>query len=248
MPLTFAHPALILPFTSISARFVSVTGLIVGSMVPDFEYFIRLKIESNVSHALTGLLWFDMPVGVLVCLGFHVFARRSLLRNLPAIIQQRVPQANEQWLKYFAKHWPIVLLSLMIGASSHLVWDAFTHRHGFGVIAFPILADSSNIFGQTIPVFKLLQHSSTVIGAICIFIFVVRAPKVSPVDKGYPSLRYWLSVAAFVVILLAIKLVSSGRTSIGDLIATATAGLCLGLLLVPIGQQIFSHETLTETI
>jgi hypothetical protein len=42
MPFTFAHPAIVLPLKHLPKRWYSLTGLIIGSMTPDFEYFIRM--------------------------------------------------------------------------------------------------------------------------------------------------------------------------------------------------------------
>ena len=40
MPLTFAHPSAILPFSRIS-RYINFSAMVFGSMAPDFEYFLR---------------------------------------------------------------------------------------------------------------------------------------------------------------------------------------------------------------
>lgn len=66
MPFTFSHPAIILPLTSSKRQWFSATGLVIGSMTPDFEYFIRMKVQSDFSHTLPGLLWFDLPLGLLL--------------------------------------------------------------------------------------------------------------------------------------------------------------------------------------
>ena len=66
MPFTLAHPAIVLPLAAKKLR-MSATGLVIGSMVPDFEYFIRMRTESKYSHTLAGLFWFDLPLGLLLC-------------------------------------------------------------------------------------------------------------------------------------------------------------------------------------
>lgn len=59
MPFTFSHPAIVLPLTSLPKRCISVTGFVIGSLTPDFEYFIRMKVKSEYSHTISGLFWFD---------------------------------------------------------------------------------------------------------------------------------------------------------------------------------------------
>jgi hypothetical protein len=50
MPFTFAHTALIIPLCYIRRRYrwISATGLITGSVAPDFEKFFRLKLTAIV--------------------------------------------------------------------------------------------------------------------------------------------------------------------------------------------------------
>jgi hypothetical protein len=52
MPFTFSHPALILPLTRLPKRWVSATGLVIGSIVPDFEKFLKMNDGNTYSHTL----------------------------------------------------------------------------------------------------------------------------------------------------------------------------------------------------
>jgi hypothetical protein len=59
-----------------------------------------------------------------------------------------------------------IVTSLVIGVLTHLVWDAFTHLHSFGVRAIPPLAIYLfSVQDYHVYVYKLLQHGSTVVGA-----------------------------------------------------------------------------------
>lgn len=40
LPLTFAHPAAVLPFSR-KSKYIHFSALVLGSMAPDFEYFLR---------------------------------------------------------------------------------------------------------------------------------------------------------------------------------------------------------------
>ena len=57
MPFTFSHPALILPLKYFPNKWFSLTGLVIGSLTPDFEYFLRMRIKSVYSHTLEGIFW-----------------------------------------------------------------------------------------------------------------------------------------------------------------------------------------------
>ncbi|MEG1227787.1 MAG: DUF4184 family protein, partial [Flavobacterium sp.] len=39
-----------LPLQFLNKKWFSLTGLVIGSMIPDFEYFIRMRIQSIYSH------------------------------------------------------------------------------------------------------------------------------------------------------------------------------------------------------
>ena len=83
MPFTFSHPAIILPFRYLPVKWFSFTGLVIGSLTPDFEYFIRMKVQSIYSHTLLGIFWFDLPLAILLAFLFHSLVRDTLFFNLP---------------------------------------------------------------------------------------------------------------------------------------------------------------------
>ena len=56
MPFTPAHPAIVLPL--IRSRYFSATGLIIGSLSPDFEYFFKMSVDSIYSHSKGGIILF----------------------------------------------------------------------------------------------------------------------------------------------------------------------------------------------
>src|SRR5687768_8866206 len=141
MSFTFSHPALILPLTFLPKRWYSLTGLIAGSITPDFEYFIRMRMKSEYSHTIPGLFWFDLPLGILLAFIFHLMVRNSLFENLPVIIKSRVFKFRQfNWVKYFIRNWPVVILSVLIGAGSHIFWDSFTHTGGYFVKEVPVFS------------------------------------------------------------------------------------------------------------
>ncbi len=132
MPFTFSHPAAILPLAYLPKRWISLTGLIIGSMIPDFEYFIRMKPFSQYSHTILGVFWFDLPLAILIAFIFHNLVKNSLFNNSPAFLQVRLADyKNLDWNNYFRKNWLIVIISILIGTFSHLLWDSFTHETVF---------------------------------------------------------------------------------------------------------------------
>ena len=116
MPFTFSHPAIVLPLSYLPQRWFSLTGLVVGSVTPDFEYFLHMRIQSDYSHTIDGLFWFDLPLGVLLAFAFHNIVRDMLFDNLPTTLKFRLLTFKQfDWNSLFKKNWPVVLISILVG-------------------------------------------------------------------------------------------------------------------------------------
>ncbi len=234
MPFTFSHPALVLPLALLPKRRVSLTGLVIGSLTPDFEYFLKMHVGSQYSHTLSGLFWFDVPLGLLLAFIFHLLIRNCFIDNLPAPLYARlVPYKTFNWGKHFRKYWPVVLISLLVGAASHIFWDGFTHKSGFFVQTFPVLKHNF-IFGWTeVRPFKVLQHASTLVGAGIIVWVIYRLPHhQAPVRKK--SVLYWPAVLGLTTLIVTARLLNGlAIEEHGNVIVTGiTAGL-LSLIITP---------------
>ena len=174
MPFTFSHPAIVLPLSKWFKKWVSTTGLIIGSMTPDFEYFVRMKIKSEYSHTLSGVFLFNLPLGIILAFIFHNHAKKMLFENLPAYYKSKFNiYIHFNWNKYFNINFLIVIISVILGAYSHIFWDSFTHHNGFFVTHIPILNNSVILFGHNTYVYKFLQHGSSLIGVIVILLSLI---------------------------------------------------------------------------
>ena len=89
MPFTFSHPAIVLPFNYLPKSWISLTGLVAGSIAPDFEYFLRLEVKSLHSHTLVGLFSFNLPMALLLCFVFHQVVKKTLFKYLPVWFKKR---------------------------------------------------------------------------------------------------------------------------------------------------------------
>jgi hypothetical protein len=61
-----------------------------------------------------------------------------------------------------------VLASLALGAATHVGWDAFTHANTAVVRQLDLLRMPVDLGSHAVPLFKLLQHLSTLFGAVVI--------------------------------------------------------------------------------
>lgn len=243
MPFTFSHPAIILPLKYLPRKWFSLTGLIIGSLTPDFEYFIRMKVQSNYSHTFGGIFWFDLPLALLLSFIFHTIIKKDLFENLPKNIQPKISSyVKFNWNAYFKKHWIVVLISIFIGVTSHLFWDSFTHDHGYFVNKIQILKSSVVIFGTEIPILKIAQHLSSLIGGVIILYTLSKLPK-NNVPTHRPRKTYWITLIFLFVIIISIRC-STGLDykAYGHLIVSIISSFLLSFILTPFFIKLKSNS------
>lgn len=234
MPFTFSHPAIILPLRHLPKSWFSATSLIIGSLTPDFEYFIRMKVKSDYSHTFNGIFWFDLPLALLLAFVFHNIIRNLLFQNLPSFIKTRIlTYTNFDWNVYFKKNWNIVLISLLIGIISHLFWDAFTHTNGYFVNEINSFRNTISIFNTEIPFWKIAQHASTFIGSTILLIVFLKLPQdfniKTPIEK-----LYWKTITLCIATILLLRFaVHFQDLNIGNFIVTFISSFIISTILIP---------------
>lgn len=125
MPLTFlSHQAVVLPLKIAAPRWTSGTALVLGSMAPDVEYFVRTYPSGTVSHTWPGQVTFCLPVTIAL---YWI-----VTRVVAAPLAAHLPDAGALRLTEYARledqpasppHWLIVGLSSLVGSASHVVLD-----------------------------------------------------------------------------------------------------------------------------
>ena len=232
MPFTFSHPALVLPLAYLPRKWFSLTGLVIGSITPDFEYFLRMKVQSNYSHTLSGVFWFDLPFGILLAFVFHDIVRNKLFDNLPKFLKSRLFALKDfDWNKYFQSNWFVVIISITIGALSHIFWDSFTHESGFLVQAIPSLENKIGLLGTQLPIFKILQHGSTIIGGVVIIYAILKLPANKKIISQF-NLKYWGLWTALTLTIISLKIFSGLDYRLyGQVIVTGVSAGLISLIL-----------------
>jgi hypothetical protein len=161
MPLTISHAAAVLPLQRLGRHRLPLTALMVGSMAPDFGYFFSGEISRQLTHSVTGLFSFALPAGLAVWLFYVLVLEKTTITLLP-----------DRWHTRFAHTAAITpglvaraALAVLLGAITHILWDAFTHRGTFITDALPILMRPTPGF-EWMPVYHLLQGLSSVLGIV----------------------------------------------------------------------------------
>lgn len=126
MPYTLSHAVVALPLSllslpSNSSRKVPVVAIAVGSMSPDFPYLMALTPTHAPGHSLLGVFVHCLIPSLLVLLIWYRLLEKETLKLFA------LPQ--RAWLIDIKSHL-LIILGVLLGAYSHVLWDATSHAHG----------------------------------------------------------------------------------------------------------------------
>src|SRR5215469_5325911 len=172
MPFTVSHAAAALPLRR--ARLVT-SALVVGTMAPDFEYFLPLQAHDHFGHTFPGLLVLTLPVALLVLWIFHTFVKVSAATLLPRRLQSRVAGYLGTFRFGGPGRFLLIVLSILVGIATHILWDSFTHAGTYPYAHWSLLRQSVDlpVLGM-MPVFKVFQHGSTILGLVILLTWLFR--------------------------------------------------------------------------
>src|SRR5262249_12717329 len=182
-------------------------------MTPDFAYFLPLGVSRGQSHSLAGLLWFCLPVGGVTYALFHGLVREPVIALMPSSLAARlsaVPSPAPRGVRGAL----VIGLSLLLGALTHIAWDAFTHRGGVAVAALPSLqAVVFRVGRYPMPVYRILQHASSLLGLGVLARSSWRWLATAPTARAVPPRP--LSAVTRAAIAIGILLIAVGMAAEG---------------------------------
>lgn len=243
MPFTFSHPAIILPLRKVSKTKLSFTGLIIGSITPDFEYFITMKMQRTHGHELSSFLWFNLPICIVIAILYHAIVKKPLINSLPHFLYCRLNQfKNVEWFSYLKKYWFVFIYSCFIGVFSHLFWDSFTHDNGIFGRSPAFL--KYTILNSELKRFELLQLISTIVGAVIILKHILSYP-IQNIKSNFilEKITYWMNV----IIVMSFIFIVNTPTNTSEFIAVCIGSFLYGVLVSSIYylvyEKIYSYRT-----
>ena len=254
MPFTISHTAAVLPFARFLKGRALLSAALIGSMVPDFGIFLPWHPPRADTHGLVALVTFCLPVGLVAFWVFQYCIKPAAIAVLPDNHYRIAAAAANPAPIRDLRCWGIAAAGLLLGALTHLAWDAFTHEGARGIRMIPALDELSiaagghHLAGQ-----RLLQDVSSLIGLAIIVWWWLRAirrrgqpdPGIRPLG---PALRHrWLWTYAVVAVVVTIVAVAAmrasepGRLSLGnltnDIAIAALRGLAASLVAVSLALR-----------
>lgn len=92
----------------------------------------------------------------------------------------------------------------------------------------PTLKNSVFLFGKQIPLFKILQHGSSVFGGTAIVFAIFKMPQQLIISKKI-DLKYWLIFLVLTSIIFLIRILLKKNLMIGDFIVTSISAAIISL-------------------
>lgn len=233
MPFTFSHPAAVLPINYTKKGWYSLTGLIMGSIAPDFEYFIRMDDKKVYTHTWTGIFLYDIILALLLSFIFHLVVRNAFINNTPILLQKRLlTYTTFNWINFFKKKWLVVIFSIIIGSVSHLLWDGFTHQERLFVHWISFLREDISYAGKTIPVYSFLQLASSALGAMVVVYAVYQLPEYKEHNHNINIWAYWVKLFCIASLVFIIRL-SFGLHNLKEILVSVIASFILSFIITP---------------
>jgi len=135
-----------------------------GSMTPDFGYYIGQSALSNFSHSLAGLFLACIPIGILLTYVLS-FTGKYFSIIFPEPHRSAFNQLIDIEKITSIKGILLLLIAVFLGSLTHIAWDSFTHAGRWGVVNIDILKNevfrigALRFYGHS-----LLQYLSSIFG------------------------------------------------------------------------------------
>lgn len=140
--------------------------MMVGSVVPDFGYFIRRFDLAAIAHSVMGGVSVSLPIGLVlytVCLWLW----QDVANLLPQPHRAFWLSAPHHLANHRLKTWAGVTIAIFLGAYSHNIADSFTHGNGWTVMHIAFLRTPLfTLGGDAIAPYRLLQHGGSILGMV----------------------------------------------------------------------------------
>ncbi len=247
MPFTISHAAAVLPLRKLR---LPLAAMMIGSMAPDFPYFLPGDLSRANTHDLEGIFLFCLPMGLAAWLLFVHLLERPSIELLPEPWRLRIPHSDSS---FTFKALALASLGIIVGALTHIAWDAFTHGDTPMTRLVPLLgAEVFSIRGRSVPVYFTLQVLSSLLGLIALAWWAFRLQYDKPKARAVHLSRIPLSDRARMGILLVMIAISvaAGLTTFAALehapferrvFHALILGMITGLLAWCVAAAAFAH-------
>jgi hypothetical protein len=199
MPFTLAHPAAVLPLLRVG---LPASALVAGSVAPDVPLYLPPGFPWP-THTAQALLTVDLLLAGLLWTAWHGVLAAPALAAAPAWLRQRLARTTRIGLRSRLtgpRDVAAVVLALLVGATTHVVWDEFTHPRRWGTEHLPVLAQT----WAGLPGYRWAQDVGSALGLLVLLLWLLRWARRTPPRPGLGTGRPWPAWVAIAVVGLAV--------------------------------------------
>jgi hypothetical protein len=184
MPFTVSHAIVALPF--VRGR-IPAAAVAIGALMPDVGLYVALPVVRDLTHAPLGVVTIDLALGAIGLLIWLLLLRAPMRALAPRVVRARLREP--------VRMRPLpAAIGLVIGAATHVFWDAFSHVDGFFVARMPALQQEWGDFAG----YKWVQYASGVVGLMILgfaaLVWLLRTrPHPVPPGGGWWRAVAWLT-------------------------------------------------------
>jgi hypothetical protein len=165
VPFTVSHVAAVLPMVGRTDR-LPAAALVIGSMAPDYPWFLTGGRTAGLSHSPVGVVTVDLAVGLLAVVVWRLLVQAPLRDLVPRLLGERLPRSPG----VLAADLPWLALGVVVGTLTHVVWDSFTHAGRWGLDLVPWLRTEH----LGLPGYKWAQFGSGLLGLVVLVVWGLR--------------------------------------------------------------------------
>lgn len=151
MPFTLSHMVVAPPINKITRGKLPLAALCIGCMTPDL-YRLFTSSDIAVTHQWSSVYSYNLVLGLFITLLWYYLYRPALFRffNLSHPIEL---DSFRSYCSFIA----LSAVSIMIGASTHILWDGLTHLDYRTYLFYDFLGQKISIGTFNYPMHFILQ-------------------------------------------------------------------------------------------
>jgi hypothetical protein len=200
-----------------------------GSVAPDMPTLLPIPAVVHLAHTPLGLATIDLAVGVIGFVLWQALFGPAVVAIAPQGLRARLPDAAPAGLAFHCARLGRagrVVVALVLGAATHLVWDNFTHDWMWGPQHLGWLASRHGPWMG----WEWVQHLSDVAGGAILIVWVAAWWRAAAVCTDTNDLAPPIRVLAWLVVLCPALVGFVYWLSVGSAFLAFTRGAGLGLI------------------
>lgn len=236
------------------------SALVTGCFAPDLPYLLSLSPRTVYGHTVEGMFLLDLPLALLTLWLFHAFLKVPMLVFLPDCFRRRLTTSVSSFSFWPPARFLLIIISILVGTATHLVWDAFTHNRTWIYQNWGFLRKSIELpmTGQ-MQMCKFLEYGSSVIGLAVVAVWIwhwyrTTRPSASPVAHRFNEVQRRTFVAGLPALAILGGVIRAAHAHVlhrairsvvhftGDILISSITFFLLGMLVCGIIERLLPRH------